>query len=99
MQDDAVQYGKLIDDITEVIEAQVAVILSREQRPWTLLAQFVTTTGRLDVDRARKCRHNGYGGHLLYPIHFDYIVLCHSSFECREPGYLPPRQGAARAYT
>src|SRR5207302_7186435 len=57
-----------------VIEAQVAVVLSREQRPWTLLAQFVTTTGRLDVDRARQRRHEGHGGHLLYPIHFVYLA-------------------------
>ena len=50
MEHHAVEHRKLIDDAAKVIVAEVAIVLTREQRPWALLAEFVTTTGRLDVD-------------------------------------------------
>src|SRR3989440_575622 len=46
VQHHALQLRKLIDDVAEVLEAQVAVIFPREQRARALLAQFVTSARR-----------------------------------------------------
>ena len=50
MEDDTLQDGKLIDDLPEVIVAEIAIILTGEQGSRTLLAKFITAAGRLDVD-------------------------------------------------
>src|SRR5437764_13832082 len=61
MEHNAIQHGKLIDDVTKTLKAQVAVVLPREQGTRALLAQFVTSAGRFNVDRARQehpgCSH------------------------------------------
>jgi len=50
----ALQYRKLVYDGAKVVEGEVAVVLPREQCTWALLAQFVASAGRFDVDRARQ---------------------------------------------
>src|SRR6266487_1800305 len=55
VQHHALQLRKLIHDGAKVVEGEIAVILAREQRARALLAPFVASTGRFNVDRAWQC--------------------------------------------